>query len=157
MDTVVITGGTGLIGKCLVRELQGLNYNVFVLTSDKDKTNDFTSYWNYNHRILDKEIIKKADYIIHLAGANIASRRWTEKRKRLIIESRIKSTEFLFDLVKKLNPNLKAFISASAVGYYGAKTCDGVFNEESPSANDFLGNTCLLWEKSANKFESIWS
>jgi hypothetical protein len=155
MINILITGGTGLIGKYLVRELQGLNYNVFVLTSDKNKTNDFTSYWNYNHRVLDKEIIKKADHIIHLAGANIASGRWTEKRKKIIVESRTESTSFLFEMVKELNPNLKSFISASAVGYYGAKTSDVIFNEDSAPANDFLGNTCLSWEESANKFENI--
>lgn len=155
MINILITGGTGLIGKYLVRELQGLNYNVFVLTSDKNKTNDFTSYWNYNQRILDKEIIKKADHIIHLAGANIASGRWTEKRKKIIVESRTESTSFLFEMVKELNPNLKSFISASAVGYYGAKTSDVIFNEDSAPANDFLGNTCLSWEESANKFENI--
>ena len=104
---------------------------------------------------LQKKAIDEADYIIHLAGANIGDKRWTDKRKQLIIDSRVKSAQLLFDTIKDRNKILKAFISASAIGYYGAITSDKIFTETDPAANDFLGETCRLWEQSAGQFNGL--
>ena len=80
-----------------------------------------------------------ADYIIHLAGENIAEKRWTKKRKYEIITSREQSAQLIYSVLKKNNKVLEAFVSASAVGIYGAVNGEEICTEETPPANDFLG------------------
>ncbi|NOQ26973.1 MAG: TIGR01777 family protein [Bacteroidales bacterium] len=111
-------------------------------------------YWDINNNIIDKEAINSSNYIIHLAGVNIAGKRWTKNQKQGIVDSRVKSTELLFNNIDP-NHNLKAFISASAIGHYGAITSNHIFTETDSSADDFLGETCRLWEDSANKFQNL--
>lgn len=154
METVLLTG-KGLIAKRLSKQLQNKGYNVTFLSRTKNHNSSFQTYfWNLNQSQIDKEAISSADYIIHLAGANISGKRWTAKRKKEIIDSRVMSTRLIYNEVKKQNKNLKAFISASAVGYYGAITSDKIFNEKDPPANDFLGETCRLWEQAADNFKT---
>jgi len=155
MKNVIITGGTGLVGNHLSKKLRKLGYRVNVFSSSIKNENQSIYYWNYEKGIIDHDIINKVDYIIHMAGANISSKRWTVKRKKIISESRVKSGEFLFNKIKENNVSLKAFISASAVGYYGTITNDEIFIEENLPANDFLGNTCKKWEEAADKFNDM--
>jgi uncharacterized protein (TIGR01777 family) len=89
----------------------------------------------------------------HLAGENIGDKRWTAKRKQQIIDSRVKTCDLLFEKCKEQNKDLRAFISASAVGYYGLCTSNHILMETDPPANDFLGDTCHKWEQSANRFK----
>ena len=95
---------------------------------------------------------KETDFIIHLAGAGIADKRWTKSRKKQLIASRVDSTNLLFEKVKELNPNLKGFISASGIGFYGAITSNKIFQENDAPYNDFLSEICILWEKEVYKF-----
>ncbi len=109
--------------------------------------------WDVAKKTIDKEAIATADYIIHLAGANVAEKRWTPKRKKEIVDSRTESTDLLIESLRSTPNQLKAFISASAIGYYGADTERSKrsgFKEDDPPANDFLGSTCRQWE------ESVW-
>ncbi len=153
MRTILITGGTGLIGRHLCPKLQEKGYEVLLLSHKKKQNTTFPSYsWDWETQNLPDEAIEAADYIIHLAGANIGDRRWTKKRKQLIVDSRIKTTQLLFNKVKAKNKELKAFISASATGYYGAITSEKVYKETDLSANDFLGKTGAQWEQAADKF-----
>ncbi len=155
MKKILITGATGLIGSELSIYLSNRNFEVTHLTR-KRTDNKFKSFtWNIENNFIAKGALDNVDYIIHLAGAGIADKRWSEKRKQEIIESRVKSSELLFNSVNKLDRKPKAFISASAIGYYGAVTGNKVFTEENPPANDFLGTVCKLWESSSKKFESI--
>ena len=153
MTTILITGGTGLVGQLLTSKLLAKNYTVRVLTRTPKNTNEFS--WDISSGYIDEKVFKNLDYIIHLAGAGIAEKKWTESRKQEIIDSRTKSTKLLFDKVVELKINLKGFISASAIGYYGAVTSQKVFTEDDKSANDFLGNVCQLWEQSALEFNNI--
>jgi len=156
METVLITGGSGLIGKHLCRRLKEKGFNVTILSTTRQKVEGVTTYfWDISKKIIEKKAIEDADYIIHLAGANIGEKRWTTERKRIIIDSRIKSAELIFHTVKENNKTLKAFVSASAVGYYGAITTDKIFTETDQSATDFLGETCRLWEQSAERFNEL--
>ncbi len=156
MATVLITGGTGLIGRHLSRMLKAKGYTVGILSRSGKQTADFLSYyWDVNKQIIDPKAILSADFIIHLAGENIGEKRWTDERKKEIIESRILPTQILFDAVSKSTHQPKAFISASAIGYYGTITSEHIFTEEDPAANDFLGNTCRQWESEADKFEEL--
>lgn len=155
MAKVLITGGTGLVGQHLSRMLLNKGYEVAILSRTKRIDTEIPLfYWDINKNLIDKEAIKSVDYIIHLAGVNIAGKRWTKIQKQQIVDSRVKSTELLFNNIS-LKHNLKGFISASAIGFYGATTSNHIFTETDSSANDFLGETCRLWEDSANKFQNI--
>ena len=153
METVLITGGTGLIGKALTQALIERGFNVIILTrhpNDKQKTkNDKLSFaaWDVNKQTLDKEAFAKADYIIHLAGASVAEKRWTAKRKQEIVSSRVESGELIVESLKKIPSKVKTVISATAIGWYGPdKNDEKEFTEDDPSSNDFLGQTCKQWE-----------
>jgi uncharacterized protein (TIGR01777 family) len=153
MAEVLITGGTGLIGKRLSRILHEKGYKVSILSRTRGNDIEIGTYtWNLQKNEIEDEAIDKADYIIHLAGADIGSKRWTMKRKQLIFDSRIKTGEMILSKIKKHKKTLKAFISASAIGYYGSITSDRVFIETDMSADDFLGQTCSQWEKMTDGF-----
>src|SRR5690554_1005290 len=108
METVLISGGTGLVGSHLSKMLRAKGYEVAVLSrSDPESV----------------QAVETADYIIHLAGANIGAGRWTARQKQQILDSRVKTAELILEHVAaSKKPKLKAFISASATGYYGAVT-----------------------------------
>jgi uncharacterized protein (TIGR01777 family) len=156
MAKVLITGGTGLVGTHLSRKLQGMGYEVAILSRTKRNENKLHTYiWDYNKNEIDKDAINTSDYIIHLAGINLGERRWTSKRKQLIFDSRIKSAELIYNNIDKENNKLSAFITASAIGYYGAITSDKVLSETEPPADDFLAQTCKKWEQVADRFTDI--
>jgi len=153
---ILITGGTGLIGKKLTEILLSKGHSVSILSRSKKEDSKVTYYnWDIANNKIEKEAILKADYIIHLAGANVGEGRWTEKRKKEIIDSRILSGNLLFETVKEHNPNLKGMISSSAVGYYGMVTTDKIFVETDKAGEDFLAKVCEKWENSALQFNSL--
>lgn len=156
MTTVLITGGTGLVGRHLCKRLQEKGYHVTILSRTRKKIKAISVYtWNVDKNEIEKKALDTADYIIHLAGTNIGDLRWTRSRKQLIIDSRVKTTDLIFNKIKEQNKNLKAFISASAIGYYGTITSDKIFKETDLPANDFLGDTCNRWEQIADKFKEL--
>ena len=99
-------------------------------------------------KTIDKNAIAKADYIIHLAGANFADKRWNEKVKKEIISSRVESGKLIIDSLKTITNNVKTVISASGISWYGADDKNGskTFTEKDPPANDFMAETCKQWE-----------
>lgn len=155
MKNVLITGGNGFVGKYLSDKLIQCGYHVTVLSRKNNYHNKIPTFtWDLKKETIDKEALENVEYIVHLAGENIGERRWTEERMQRIIDSRVKSGNLIFEEVKKKKIKLKAFISASAVGYYGAVTSEKIFNETDPPCNDFLGETCRLWEQTAYQFEN---
>lgn len=155
MPTVLLTG-TGLIATNISQKLEAKGYTVTFLSRSKNEKSAYKTYvWDIDQQKIEQEAIASADYILHLAGANISEKRWTAKRKRLLINSRVKSAELLFSEVKKQNKKLKAFLSASGVGYYGAITSDKIFTETDSPGNDFLGETCKKWEAAVSAFEDL--
>jgi len=149
-----MTGGTGLIGKHLSMKLKEKGYNVLLLSRSSSRGNSHSVYsWNPERNEIENEAIQRADYIIHLAGAGMGDRRWTKKRKQLIIDSRIKTCGLLFDKVQESGIKLKAFISASGTGYYGTVTSEKIFSETDPPSTDFTGEVCRRWEQSADRFQ----
>jgi uncharacterized protein (TIGR01777 family) len=152
--SVLITGGSGLIGRYLTSLLLEKGYSVSHLSRSRGYPGRVKVHaWSPEKEVLDPVVFNGIDFIIHLAGANIGSRRWTEQRKREILKSRVDSARLIFKLISENNITLKAFISASAIGYYGALTSETIFTETDPPADDFLGITCRLWEESADLFE----
>ncbi|WP_160711427.1 TIGR01777 family oxidoreductase [Chitinophaga solisilvae] len=150
METVIITGGTGLIGTALTRLLLERGYKVIIYTRDPAKgTNKSVTYaaWDINNQTLDVTALQAADYVVHLAGANVGEKRWTAARKQEIIDSRTKSSDLLFKMMRSHPNKIKKVISASATGFYGEYT-DHIFRETDPPATDYLGSTTLAWEKS---------
>jgi uncharacterized protein (TIGR01777 family) len=154
MLTVLVSGGTGLVGKHLCKRLKDKGYNVAMLSRASHQYAGIKTWkWNIDKREIEKEAIETADYIIHLAGTNIGGKRWTAKRRQLIIDSRVKTGQLIFDKVKEGKNKLQAFVSASAIGYYGTITSDKIFSEKDSPSKDFLGETCRQWEEVADSFE----
>ena len=159
MPCVLISGGTGLIGSHLVNHLIQKNYDIIILSRKKNQTSDNPkisySYWNIKDNIIDAEVVRKADHIIHLAGAGVLDKKWTQEYKNLIIESRVKSAEMMINCLNESNHNVKTFVSASAIGWYGKDEKPLIrkegFVEGDPSSDDFLGKTCVLWEAASSR------
>lgn len=152
MKTVLVTGGTGLIGKHLCHFLKKSGYHMAVLSQSKHNSSEFpVFYWNWKKQEIDETALQNSDYIIHLAGANIAGQRWSDSRKKLILDSRVQSTLFLQKKIEELNLSPSAFISASAVGYYGMITDSHIYKESDAPSNDFLGIVCSEWENAAKQ------
>lgn len=153
MATVLITGGTGMIGTALTKKLVSKGYEVLILTRKKKKPHGNVSYaeWDVVKGAIEKQAIEKADFIVHLAGANVGEKRWTQKRKKEIVDSRVKSSKLLVKNVETIPNKIKAVISASAIGWY--KTDPQIpnpkpFVETDPPDDSFLGTTGKLWEES---------
>lgn len=153
MEKVLITGANGFIGKNLVQVLKLHGYDVIQLVRNKKNIHANTFYWNPSTNELDENCFNQVQHIIHLAGANIGEKRWTKKRKKELWDSRIDSTNLLFEKAK--NYPIQTFISASGVSFYGSKTTDKKFTEKDVAGNDFLAKLTVDWEKAADQFESI--
>ena len=153
MKTVLITGGTGMIGRALVSQLLFRGYKVIVLSRTRHQTvleNMSYAYWHVEKQEIDEDAIREADYIIHLAGANISEKRWTKDRKANILASRVDSSTLLYKTLSKVEHKTKKIISASAIGWYGPdieKQNSFPFVEQASHFDDFLGNTCYSWEQ----------
>jgi uncharacterized protein len=151
---ILITGASGLVGSRLTSLLLANGYQVAHLSRSK-KGSVPTYVWDVDKQTIDNNALNGVDTIIHLAGANVAEKRWTESRKKEIIDSRVKSTELLFNELKSGNHAVKNFISASAIGYYGFQDPDKVFTEENPAGEDFLAQVTKMWEEVVDKISAL--
>ena len=152
--TILITGGTGLVGQLLVEKLRERKHEVRILTRKKsDDLNEF--YWNIAGKEIDDKAFQKLDAIIHLAGATI-SERWSDAYKKEMYSSRVDTANLLLERCKKNNVHLKSFISASGINYYGTFTSDQILKEsDGVVQKDFLAELCVSWENAANKFSTV--
>jgi len=155
MARILITGANGLIGSELSNHLVNNGNDVVHLSRIKKSNSSNSFVWDLENNFIEEGTLNDVDYIVHLAGAGIADKRWSRKRKKEIIDSRINSSELLFQEIKKMDVKPKAFISASAIGFYGAITSENIFNENDPPSNDFQGEVCKLWEGSSRQFEHL--
>ena len=151
---VLITGGSGLIGSRLTQKLIANNYDVVHLTRSKNSKHDIKTYeWNWGKKEIDENCLENINIIVHLAGAGIAEKPWTQKRKGTIVKSRVLTTRLLREVINKHKIKLNSFISASGIGVYGAITNEKVYREDDEAYNDFIGNCCKQWEKAADLFQ----
>jgi uncharacterized protein (TIGR01777 family) len=154
MARVLITGGTGLVGTAVKNLLLQKGYEVVLLTRSTISKEGY-AHWDINAGTIDATAIASTDYIIHLAGAGVADKRWSTARKQEILDSRTKSSALLVKALAETPNKVKAVISASAIGWYGPDKNSGDNNlvaqgfvETDPSYPDFLGTTCAAWEAS---------
>ena len=156
---ILITGATGLIGSQIINDAfsQGIEVNFLttrrIKTVNENKIKGF--YWNpENSHIENLECFKKVDTIIHLAGSRI-DKRWTKRYKKKILESRIKSLEFLFTIIQSNNFSVNHLISASAIGCYPSSKSKEFTENEPIKTDNFISKVVNDWELAANKFNSI--
>jgi uncharacterized protein (TIGR01777 family) len=150
---ILITGGSGLIGTRLMQLLPSLRRSVFQLGRSVKSGNSYV--WDINKGILDPDALQNKDAIIHLAGASVGDERWTAVRKIEILKSRTESTRLLFEHLKKGGHNIRHFISASAIGYYGFENEIDWHTEDSPSGKDFLAQVTRAWEEQVDKISQL--
>lgn len=148
---ILLTGGSGLIGSELTKILIENGHQVRILTREKEIEHPF---YHWDKDTIDEKVFENLDGIIHLAGSLIA-KRWTNSYKKEIFSSRVDTANLLFEYVKKLNIDLKFFISASGTAYYGQITSNKIFKESDEPNIDFLGKVCVAWENAAYQFEKI--
>jgi uncharacterized protein (TIGR01777 family) len=153
MSKILITGGTGLLGKTISEILLKNDHNVVWLSREPGDYKDITKFkWDLSKNYIDEKAFEGVESIIHLAGAPIADKRWTNSYKKEIIDSRVKSSNLLFNYISKNNYPIKNFIGGSAMGYYGSGISEKIFTEENAAGSDFLAESCILWEKSYEPF-----
>jgi uncharacterized protein len=154
--TVLITGGTGLIGKRLTTLLLKKGYQVSYLSRRKEAIPNVQVYrWDIPKGFIEEEALAKADYLIHLAGAGIADQRWTAARQQEIITSRTQSIELIARHLQGRPYKLKAFVSSSAIGFYGADTGDVRLTEDARSGTDFLAHVTRSWENASEIIHNV--
>jgi len=157
MKKILITGGTGLIGTVLSRLLRSKGFEVSHLSRRANPNAEFPAYrWDLESQTIYGDIVEQADAIIHLAGASLVDKRWTESYKKVILDSRTKSLQLIHKYIKKRSRPLKTLVSASAVGFYG-DAGDRWLEEDAPPAppqsDDFKSLCCVLWEEAAKALE----
>ncbi|NHE59125.1 TIGR01777 family oxidoreductase [Cyclobacterium plantarum] len=155
MQKILITGGSGLIGKAITQLLEEQGKEVAWLSRNPEKYAQKAYYWDPVQYKIDQESLYWAEGIIHLAGEGVADKRWTESRKKDILESRVKSSRLLFEELEKVKDKPKAFVSSSAVGYYGFDTGDKLIYEGEPPGRDFLAKVVKEWESEVEKIQEI--
>ena len=165
METILITGGTGLVGKSLTNFLLEKGYRVVVLTRTASLAHGVSaqvsnlsfSFWDPAKKIIDATVLATADHIINLAGAGVADKRWSAARKREIRNSRVMAGSCIVHALQQYPNHVKTVVNASAIGWYGpdAGAYPAGFTEEVPAYHDFLGSTCKDWEESTAAVENL--
>lgn len=151
---ILITGGTGLIGSSLIEKLKSRGHTITVLS--RSKKGDHTTFvWDYKKQYIEEGAFEGVDIIVHLAGARVADKKWTPQRKEEILKSRTETTALLYQQLKEKKNDVKAFISASAIGFYGSDTGEVMLDETAPVGNDFLARVTDAWETSAVKIKDL--
>lgn len=152
MKTVLIAGGTGLIGRKLTTVLKERGFKVYKLSRKNTRRRGYIT-WNPELQTVDSKNFHKINILINLVGSNIADKRWTSARKQELIQSRVNTTLFLRKLASQM-PNLNYYIAASGINCYGPET-SRVHTEEDPLGNDFLSQLVKEWEAASDSFSDI--
>ncbi len=149
---IVITGSSGLIGSALVRDCEKKNFEVVKLVRRAPKQEN-ESQWDPIKGIIDLNVLEKATAIVNLAGAGVGDRRWSKKYKKLILDSRVNSTETLANAIVNLKTPPSVFVSGSAIGFYG-DTADVAVDENANLGEGFLSDVVFNWEYAAQRVRS---
>ncbi len=157
----LISGGTGFIGSSFIKAHNIAENKFIILTRNKDKAEKkFANINKYNNIIFVKSLenltdFEEIDIVLNFAGEPIADKKWCDKQKAILLESRINITKDLYNYIKILKQKPKFFVSASAIGYYGRNDDYTNLSEESPKGNEFTSDLCASWEYEAKKFAEL--
>jgi hypothetical protein len=155
MQNILITGGSGLVGTSITKTLEAEGKKVAWLSRSPKKYTQKAFFWDPKKEELDDKAIDWADAIIHLAGAGVAEKKWTDQRKKVILNSRLMSSNLLYKALKKSKNRPKVVVCSSAVGYYGFDTGEKLVFEGDPAGNDFLADVVKQWENATEKFQDL--
>lgn len=142
---ILITGGTGFIGQELQAYLHALGHQTRILSRRNG--------WDIDKGFLAPDALNDIDAIVHLAGAGIADKRWSEDRKKELIRSRVASTALLEEALKSRKHQVRVFVSASAIGFYGADSGETLCTEETSAGQDFLSACTVAWEQAVDQIQ----
>lgn len=145
---VLISGATGFVGSALYVKYKKQGHNVKTLSRKGWDEMGGSIQWNPMTGEINKDALEGLDAVVHLAGENIASERWTEQKKKRLLESRVQGTTLLAQTLASLKTPPRVFVSASAIGFYGNRAQERL-DENSPPSGDFLSQVCQQWEKAA--------
>lgn len=148
MNKVLITGGSGLLGTRITEILLEKGIEVAHLSTRKSYKRKGVGvfYWNPSMQVMDANAFEGVTSVLHLAGAGVADKRWTKTRKKKILDSRVESSLLLMNFLNQQDHQVKQFIGASAIGFYGKQA--GILSEDKAAGDDFLAEVCKLWEES---------
>jgi uncharacterized protein (TIGR01777 family) len=158
---VVISGGTGFVGKALVKRLAARGDQVSVLTRASSLPKELAGLagveavtWHAPEAGAWQKCLEGADAVVHLAGEQAVGQRWNEEVKKRLVTSRVDGARAIVDAFAKLERAPRVFVSASGVGFYGGRLDDAIVNESSPPGDDFLANLCVQWEAAVRAAEA---
>jgi len=153
-EIVIITGASGNLAKSVAKKLEIDGFVVFFYSSNLSTINNKNIfYWDIENGFFDKTPLANCSHIIHLSGYGVINK-WTKTNKKKMYVSRVNAANLLFNYCKEKKINIKTFISASAIGYYGFDSI-GIKEESDLPATDWLAKLAVDWEKSATAFEEI--
>lgn len=152
---ILLTGATGMLGKDLIATLLKRGNQVSILSRKAQEIKNVKVFlWDINQQQIDADCLNGVDSIIHLAGENISSEKWSDKRKKEIINSRVRSAQLLFKTIRENKNQVKNFISAAAVGIYGDRGNE-ILTEEMQAGTDFMADCCVKWEAAADEGQEL--
>ncbi|MDN3669456.1 TIGR01777 family oxidoreductase [Echinicola jeungdonensis] len=155
MKNILITGGSGMIGQKLTKQLESNQYQVAWLSRTPDQNSHKSFFWDITEKKVDQKALEWCDAIVHLAGAGVAEKRWTPARKKQILDSRVDTAQLLFDHFRAMEKRPEVVVSASGANYYGLDNGYQILNEDSPAGNDFLAQVAKKWEETILQFEKL--
>jgi uncharacterized protein (TIGR01777 family) len=159
MRMIGITGGTGFVGRHVAQLIKSSGDQLVIFTRDpehhKPEEGITYAYWCPEENKCDLTALTQLDAVIHLAGAGIADKRWTAKRKKEIVDSRTLGTNFLVNKLKEYAPGCHTLIAASAIGNYGPDRGNKPFTEDDEAYDDFLAQTCVKWETATHNADML--
>jgi uncharacterized protein (TIGR01777 family) len=148
---IAITGSTGLIGSALRPHLESLGHEVVRVVRGNATGTDIS--WSPAERTIDTHALDGIDAVVHLAGAGIGDKRWSDERKRELLESRTKGTSLISEAIASAENGPKVLLSGSAIGIYGARG-DEELDEQSSPGQGFLADICVQWEQATGMAEA---
>ncbi|MBX7096005.1 MAG: TIGR01777 family oxidoreductase [Flavobacteriales bacterium] len=155
MANILITGGSGMLGTRLTKLLLKKKHRVVHVGRSRNSRSPVKVYlWNPEKNFIEDAALDGIDFIIHLAGENLAGKKWSLEQKQNIINSRIKAPEFLFSKLKERGQSIQGFFSASGINIYPPDT-DKIHSEEDQPALNFIANVVVKWEEAAHRFDEM--
>jgi uncharacterized protein len=155
---ILITSGTGMIGRALTAELRAGGHELWILSRNPQQSAPVTGttmvQWDSHSTLGWSHLVNEADAIVNLTGENIGAGRWTPARKREIVASRVKAGQAVTDAIRQASKRPRMLLQASAIGYYG-KTGERVLTESDTPGDDFLGQACVAWEGATKAVEDM--